>query len=107
MLNFLTNKMRVVMYVLSILAQDEDTQRKGCVAIIMNIDPFRRPVDPVDHSRLANFMGNDGPVRYGACHFCVSQQSMFSTPLLQSILSVTSQNYTDLVVLLERDKVHW
>jgi hypothetical protein len=107
MLYFPYQQMHTVMYVLSILAQDEDTQRKGCVAIIMNIDPFRRPVDPVDHFRLANFMGNDGPVRYGACHFCVSQQSMISNPLLQSTLSVTSQNYTDLVVLLERDKVHW
>jgi hypothetical protein len=84
--------MRAVMYVLSILAQDEETQRKGCVGILMNIDPFWRPIEKADNFRLPNLMCNLGPVRYGGFHFCVSRKTMISNPVTQSILSaMTSQ----------------
>jgi hypothetical protein len=81
--------MRAVMYVLSIAAQDEDTQRKGCVGILINVDPFRRSVEPADNLKLCNFMANLGPVRYVACHFCVSQESRISNALTLSILQAT------------------
>jgi hypothetical protein len=83
--------MRAKMYVLSIAAQDEDTQRKGCVGICINVDPFQRSVVPADLLKLCNLMANVGPVRYVGCHFCVSQKSMLSNSLALSILQATPQ----------------
>jgi hypothetical protein len=79
--------MRVTMYLLSVLAQDEETQRKGCVGIFMNVHPFRRPVELAFN--LTNLMTNIGPMRYEAIHFCVDEQSM--PPNLESVVSSVHQ----------------
>jgi hypothetical protein len=79
------------MYVLSVLAQDEETQRKGCVGILLNMKPFRQPTGAADTLSLANFMGNLSPVRYVGYHLCIDnpQQSM-----LAAILSATTHQIT-------------
>jgi hypothetical protein len=67
----LYRQMRASMYLISAFAQDEETQRKGCVGIFMNMKPFRRPVDPADDSKnIYHFMGNLAPIRYVGYHFC-------------------------------------
>jgi hypothetical protein len=75
--------MRVVMYILSVLAQDEETQRKGCVGIFMNVHPFRRPAELAFN--LTNLLTNIGPIRYEGYHFCLDEQSMPSN--LEAIVS--------------------
>ena len=80
--------MRAAMYLLSVLAQDQATQRKGCVGILMNVHPFQRPAKPTDAFRLTNLMANVGPVRYVGYHFCASHKSMILN--LQPILLATS-----------------
>jgi hypothetical protein len=62
--------MRAVMYLLSVLAQDEETQRKGCVGVFMNMKPFRRPTEAADTVSITNFVGNLAPIRYVGYHFC-------------------------------------
>jgi hypothetical protein len=68
------------MYLLSVLAQDEEMQRKGCVGIFMNLNLFWRSVEPADISNLTNLMMNFGPIRYVGFHICndLPQQSMVS-----------------------------
>ena len=80
--------MRATMYLLSVLAQDQATQRKGCVGILMNVNPLQGPPKPADTLKLTNLMVNVGPVRYVGYHFSLSQKSMIST--LQPILLATS-----------------
>jgi hypothetical protein len=84
--------MRVVMYLLSVVAQDEEAQRKGCVGMFMNMDPFLLPVEPEAAFKLSNMMFNVGPIRYVGMHFCIddTQQSMFSK--LETVLSSTQQS---------------
>ena len=83
--------MRGLLYFLSVLAQDEETQRKGCVAILFNMHPFRRPMDPGDAVHLPNLYMNLGPIRYVGHHFCYDepQPSMISN--LESALSSVHQ----------------
>jgi hypothetical protein len=78
-------QMRVSMYLLSVLAQDEETQRKGCVGIFMNVHPFRRPAELAFN--LTNLLNNIGPIRYEGWHFCVDEQSMPSNlgPVVSSV----------------------
>ena len=69
------------MYLLSVLAQDEDSQREGCVGITLNMSPFR-PVDPADTFRLTNLMSSLARIRYVGYHFCIDglqQESMISS----------------------------
>jgi hypothetical protein len=75
--------MRVTMYLISVLAQDEETQRKGYVGIFMNVHPFRRPVELAFN--ITNLLTNIGPIRYEGWHFCVDEQSMPSN--LEAIVS--------------------
>jgi hypothetical protein len=58
------------MYLLSVLAQDEETQRKGFVGIFMNMDTFKWPVTPAESNDIYHFMGNLAPIRYVGFHFC-------------------------------------
>jgi hypothetical protein len=84
--------MRALMYVLSVLAQDEETQRKGCVGILMTTNPFRRPVEPAYTFKLVNLMGNLGPIRYVGYHFCIDdlqEQSTISN--LENIVASAQQ----------------
>jgi hypothetical protein len=80
LLPFPYQQMRVAMYLLSVLAQDEETQRKGCVGIFMNVHPFRRPAEPAAIFNLANLMIKLGPIRYEGWHFCLDEHSMISKP---------------------------
>ena len=83
--------MRALLYFISVLAQDEETQRKGCVAILFNMHPFRRPMDPEGAVHLPNLYMNLGPIRYVGHHFCYDepQPSMISN--LESALSSVHQ----------------
>jgi hypothetical protein len=84
--------MRVIMYLLSVLAQDEEAQRNGCVGIFMNMDPFLLPVEAVASFKVAHLLFNVGPIRYVGMHFCIddTQQSVFSK--LENILSSAQQS---------------
>jgi hypothetical protein len=75
--------MRVAMYLLSVLAQDEESQMTGCVGIFMNVNPFRRPVEFAFN--LTNLLSNIGPIRYEAFHFCIDEQTMPSN--LEAVVS--------------------
>ena len=83
--------MRALLYFISVLAQDEETQRKGCVLVLFNMHPFRRPMDPNDSVRLTNVNMNLGPIRFVGHHFCYDepQPSMISN--LESAMSSVHQ----------------
>jgi hypothetical protein len=84
--------MRASMYALCVLAQDEETQRKGCVGVFMNMNPFRWPVEPAYTFKLVNLMGNLGPIRYVGYHFCIDdlqEQSTISN--LENIVASAQQ----------------
>jgi hypothetical protein len=83
------------MYILSVLAQDEETQRKGCVGISLNIEPFWIPAESAHYFRFANLVGNLAPVRYVSYHFCIDdplKAMMISN--LGAILSATANKIT-------------
>jgi hypothetical protein len=83
--------MRASMYLLSVLAQDEETQRKGCVGIFMSMNPLRRPVEPADPFEHFNLMVDLAPIRYLGYHFCDddSQQTMISR--VETVLSAAQK----------------
>ena len=83
--------MRSFMYLVSVLMQDEETQRKGCVGILFNTNPFRRPMDPTDAVHCTNLMINLAPIRYVGFHFCYDDlhRTMIST--LAILLSSAGQ----------------
>ena len=83
--------MRALMYLLSVLAQDEETQRKGCVGILFNIDPFRRPADPADAVHLSNLYLNLGPIRHVGFHLCYDEPQPTMILNLESALSSANQ----------------
>ena len=85
--------MRASMYLLSVLAQDEETQRKGCVGILLNTNRLvRRPVEPADgFNLLTNLMGNLGPIRYVGYHFCDEDPKQNVMSNLGSIVSAAPE----------------
>jgi hypothetical protein len=85
--------MRVAMYLLSVLAQDEETQRKGCVGIFINMKPFRRPVDQSDWLKLANLMGNLAPIRYLGYHFCEDDSQQTVSSRIETLLSAAASQF--------------
>jgi hypothetical protein len=84
--------MRATMYFLSVLAQDEDTQRQGCVMILFNMDPFRRPMDPADSVHLTNLNNNLGPIRFVGYHFCYDEPQPAMISNLETALSSSHQS---------------
>ena len=83
--------MRALLYFLSVVAQDEETQRKGCVAILFNMHPFRRPMDPNDSVRLTNVNMNLGPIRFVGHHFCYDEPQPTMISNLESAMSSAHQ----------------
>jgi hypothetical protein len=79
------------MYLLSVLAQDEETQRKGCVWVLLNIKPLVSPGERADAVHFTNLMVNLGPIRHVGIHFCYDapQQTMISN--LEALLSSANQ----------------
>jgi hypothetical protein len=85
-------QMRATMYMLSVLAQDEETQMKGCVGIFMNMNPFRRPVELAATFSLTNLILNLAPVRYVGYHFCSADSQQSAISKLESIFSSAPQS---------------
>jgi hypothetical protein len=82
--------MRATMYLLSVLAQDEETQRKGCVGILFenaNHHPVRQPVQQADAFNLTDLMWNLGPIRYVGYHFCNDDSKRIMISNLESTMS--------------------
>jgi hypothetical protein len=77
------------MYLLSVLAQDEETQRKGCVGIFVNRNPFRQSME---HAfKLTNLFLNLGPIRYVGFHFCIDDHKQSMVAHLETVLSTAPQ----------------
>ena len=83
--------MRALLYLLSVLAQAEETQRKGCVGLLFNMHPFRRPMHPEDAVHLTNLMINLAPIRYVGHHFCYDEPQPTTISNLESALSSVHQ----------------
>ena len=83
--------MRALLYFLSVLAQDEETQRKGCLTILFNMHPFRRPMDPEGVVHLPNLYMNLGPIRYVGHHFCYDEPQPTMISNLKKTLSLADQ----------------
>jgi hypothetical protein len=84
--------MRASVYLLSILAQDEETQKKGCVGIFINMKAFGVPVDPAHAFQLTNLMGNLGPIRYVGYHFCSDDPQQTRVSNLETIVSSAQES---------------
>jgi hypothetical protein len=86
--------MRASMYLLSVLAQHEETQRKGCVGILFentNHHPVRWPVEPADAFNLTDLMWNLAPIRYVGYHFCDDDPKQIMISDLESVMSAVHQ----------------
>jgi hypothetical protein len=85
-------QMRATMYMLSVLAQDEETQMKGCVGILFNMNPFGKPTGVGDTFSLTNLISNLAPVRYVGYHLCIDNPQLSS--MLGAMLSATAHIIT-------------
>jgi hypothetical protein len=64
-------KLRTLYYILMAASEDEKTQKKGMVAIVVNIGKNRAPVSFAPSGRKIQALLSSLPCRFCALHFCV------------------------------------
>ena len=86
--------MRALLYFISVLAQDEETQRKGCVLVLFNMHPFRRPMGPPPAAAIHSaHLIKLSPIRYVGLHLCYDDPHQTMSSNLAILLSSSADQF--------------
>jgi hypothetical protein len=81
--------MRLIFYIFSVAAEDEQTQKKGATTVVFNVGPDNIP-DPEAHERLVPLLASMA-VKIGCLHFCYEPSELMTFTMSTFMKNLESQ----------------